>query len=227
MRNRILRAGESTLALIFENIWWKLLSLAAAAIIWAMVATEPELSTFANAQLEYKNLPDDVEIDSQPTATVMLELHGPAGGLRDLGDASSRPEVILDMSSAAPGPHTFAIEERAVKLPPGVGLVRSIPSQVRFDFERSSEKVVPVTVSITGEGANGYAVLSQRTQPSQLTIMGPASHVARIAQAATDPIDLSQAAGAVEYRVSAYLNDSYVRFESSPQVEVFITMKKK
>src|SRR3984957_1219127 len=189
MSNAILRAAKSTLALIFENIWWKLLSLAAAATIWALVATEPELSTFASAQLEYKNLPDDLEIDSQPTATVLLELHGPSGALRDIGDASFRPEVILDLSGAAPGQRTFAIEDGSVKLPRGVGLVRAMPPQLRFDFERRSESTVPVTVPITGEGSNGYVIASQRPRPARLVIVGPASHVARITQAATDPVD--------------------------------------
>lgn len=226
MSNVLVRAVKGTLGLIFENIWWKLLSLAAAAAIWALVATEPELSTFATAQLEYKNLPDDVEIDSQPVTTLLLELHGASGALRDIGDASFRPEVILDMSTATPGQRTFAIEDPAVKLPRGVWLVRAIPSQVRFDFERRGESIVPVTVPITGEDKNGYVIASQRAQPDQLTIVGPASHVAKITRVSTDPVDVSQAVGAVEYHVNAYLKDPYVRFESSPQVEVFISMKK-
>ena len=227
MTKALLRAVKGTLALIFENIWWKLLSLAAATCIWALVATEPELSTFASAQLEYKNLPDDVEIDSQPVTTVLLELQGPSGALRDINDASSRPQVILDMSSAAPGAHTFAIGDGAVKLPRGVDLVRAVPSQVRFDFERRAESVATVTVPITGEGLNGYTVESERARPDRLTIAGPASRVARITQVTTDAIDLSQAVGAMVYHVNAYLDDPYVRFESSPQVEVTITMKKK
>jgi len=227
MINVILRALKGALALIFDNIWWKLLSLAAAAVIWALVATEPELSTFASTQVEYKNLPSDLEIDSQPLTTVLLELGGPSGALRDIGEAGFRPAVILDMSAAAPGGRTFAIEDGAVKLPRGVWMVRAIPSQVRFDFEPRAESEAPVTVPIVGEGANGYVIASQRTVPSQLAIVGPASHVARIARAGTDPVDVSHAVGTVEYHVNASVNDPYVRFESSPQVEVVITMKKK
>ena len=44
--------------LLFQNLGWKLLSLAIAVVIWALVATEPELATFANVRLEYKNLPE-------------------------------------------------------------------------------------------------------------------------------------------------------------------------
>src|SRR5580700_7436065 len=100
MTQAILSAGKWVTGLIFEQIGWKLLSLAAATAIWALVATEPELSTFASTQVEYKNLPDDIEIDSNPLATVMLELRGPSGALRNIGEPSLRPQVILDMSTA-------------------------------------------------------------------------------------------------------------------------------
>ncbi len=53
--------------------------------IWAMVASEPELSTFVSTQVEYKNLPDDLEISSNPVTTVLLELRGPSGELQGLG----------------------------------------------------------------------------------------------------------------------------------------------
>jgi YbbR domain-containing protein len=227
MIQAILRAAKWVRGLIFENIGWKLLSLAAAAAIWAAVATEPELSTFASTQVEYKNLPDDIEIDSNPLATVMLELQGPSGALRDIGEASLRPQVILDMSTAALGQRTFTIEDPSVKLPRGVRLVRSIPSQVRFSFDRRAEASIPVTVPVTGEGRDGYVVASQRSEPARLVIVGPAGHVARIAQAATDPVDVSHAVGTVEYRVNANLSDPYVQFQSSPQVEVTIVMQKK
>ena len=68
--------------LIFQNILWKLLSLAIAVVIWALVATEPELATFASVRLEYKNLPQGLEISSDPVSSVLLELRGPAGALR-------------------------------------------------------------------------------------------------------------------------------------------------
>ena len=68
-------------AAIIDKIWWKLLALMVAVVIWALVASEPELSTFTTVRLEYKNLPDDLEINSDPVSTVVLELHGPSGAL--------------------------------------------------------------------------------------------------------------------------------------------------
>jgi hypothetical protein len=223
----ILRGANWTLRLIFENIGWKLLSLAAAATIWAMVATEPELSTFASAPVEYKNLPNDLEIGSNPLTSVLLELRGPSGQLGGTGEASIHPQVILDMSAAVAGERTFTVGDGAVKLPRGVRLVRAVPSQVSLDFERHTEASVPVTIRISGEGHDGYYVANQRAQPDRLGIVGPASHVARVTQAITDTVDVSQVVGTSEFRVNAFLNDPYVRFQGSPQVEVIVTMKKK
>jgi len=56
-----------------------------------VVANEPELSTFTPVGVEYKNLPDDLEISSDPVSSVTLELQGPSGELPGVGDGVSRP----------------------------------------------------------------------------------------------------------------------------------------
>jgi YbbR domain-containing protein len=114
-----------------------------------------------------------------------------------------------------------------VKLARGVRMVRAIPSEVRFLFERRLVRRVPVAVRFTGQGQNGYTVAHQSVTPDRLEIAGPASRVARIAAAVTDPVDLSSAAGTSTFRVNAFVEDSFVRFHSSPQVVVTVTMKKK
>ena len=215
-----------TLRLVFHNFGWKLLSLAIAVVLWALVASEPELSTFETVRLEYRNLPDDLEISSDPVGPVSLELRGPSGELRSAGDGI-RPAVVLDMSDVQPGERTFAIGAGNVKLARGVRMVRSIPSEVRFIFERRMVRSVPVVVRTSGQGQNGYTVAHQSVTPDRLEIAGPSSRVARIAAAVTDPVDLSSAVGTSQFRVNAFVEDSFVRFQSSPQVVVTVTMKKK
>ena len=67
---------------ITDHFGWKMLALAIAVLIWVLVASEPELSTFVNIRLEYKNLPEDLVISSEPVTTISLELRGPSGELR-------------------------------------------------------------------------------------------------------------------------------------------------
>lgn len=211
------------LGLVFQNFGWKLLSLAVAVALWALVASEPELATFATVRPEYKNLPDEIEISSDPAGSVVLELRGPSG---ELGEGV-RPAVVLDMSGAQPGERTFTIGDGNVKLARGVHLVRAIPSQVRFQFEERAARSVPIRVRFAGEGQKGYSVAHYAIVPERLRIIGPASHVARVTAAVTDPVDVSLASSSSEFRVNAFVEDSFVRFESSPQVTVNVTMKRK
>ena len=213
-------------AALVENIWWKLLALATALVIWALVASEPDLSTFTTVRLEYKNLPDDLEISSEPVTTVVLELHGPSGALRGLGE-SIRPSVVLDMSDARTGERTYAIGDGNVKLARGVRLVRSIPPEVRFQFDVRRVRTVPVEVRFTGEGQNGYEIERRDVQPSEVQIVGPRSRVARIHAAVTDLVDVSNVVGDSEFHVNLLVDDAFVRVEGSSQAVVRVTMKKK
>ena len=207
--------------LLLENFGWKILSLGIAVVIWALVATEPELGTRATVRLEYKDLPDDLEFASEPVGPISLELRGPSGELRGL-----TPSVILDMSGVQPGVRTFKVGEENVKLPRGVRLVSATPSVVRFEFDRRLVRSVPVRVRFTGEGQNGYAVARYSTDPAALRIEGPAKKVSLINEVVTDPVDVSSVVGTSEFRVNAYIDDPYVRFESTAQVRVTVTMKK-
>jgi len=209
-------------ALLWENFGWKLLSLAIAVLIWTLVSNEPELGTRAAVRLEYKNLPDDLEFSSEPAGPISLELRGPSGALRDLN-----PLVILDMADVQPGIRTFPIGEQNVRLPRGVHLVGANPSVVRFEFDRRLVRSVPVRVRFTGEGHNGYAIVSHSVEPPELRMVGAAKRVARIAEVVTDPVDVSAVVGSSEFRVDAFVDDPYVRFEASPQVRVTVTMKKR
>ncbi|HUP04240.1 MAG TPA: CdaR family protein [Bryobacteraceae bacterium] len=224
----MMRGIKNAAGFVLGNFWWKVLSLAAAFTIWALVATEPEMNTLTTAQLEFRNLPDSLEMSSSPVTTVRLELRGPSGALRDMGAVGeARPSIVLDMSGVEPGQRTFPIDDGAVKLPRGVRLVRAIPSEVRFDFDTRLERSVPVTVRFTGQGENGWVVDHYSVSPEVVEIIGPSSHVKRVAAAITDPVDVASLTETNETRVNLFVDDDFVRFESPTQAVVTVTMKKK
>jgi hypothetical protein len=213
--------------LVVRNFWWKLLALAVATVLWAMVWNEPELSAFPVVPVEYKNLPDDMEFSAEPVSSVKLELRGPSGELSGMAGASGmHPQVILDLSSVAPGVRTFPVGGGNVKLPRGVRMAGSIPSQIRLEFDKRATRAVPVEVRISGNPQSGYKVASQEADPKQLTIVGPAGRVAAVRSALTDSVDVSSVVGSGRFHVNAFVQDPYVRFQSEPQVTVTITMKR-
>jgi YbbR domain-containing protein len=211
---------------LFENFWWKVLSLAVAVVIWALVASEPELSAFSTVRLEYKNLPDDLEISSEPVTSVVLELRGPSGVLHSAGN-EIRPSVVLDMSDARPGERTYTIANGSVRLARGIRLVRAIPSEVRFTFEPRGTRTVPVEVRFLGQGQNSYEPAHVEVNPPQVQIVGPRSRVARVTSAVTDQIDLTNVVGTAQFHVNVFVEDPYIRLEGSQEVTVQVTMKKK
>jgi hypothetical protein len=225
MRRELQNFAKWVLRLVSHNFLWKLGALAGAIVIWALVASEPELSTFTNVRLEFRNLPPQIEIGNSPSDTVTLELRGPAGALGRPGER--RPSVILDMSDVTPGLRTYQIGDGNLALPPGVHLVHAFPSEVRFDFEPRATRNIPVQVGFTNETGSPYTIASYTVSPDHLEIQGPAGRVSRVTAAVTDPITVPEEPGTVQFRVNAFVADPYVQFVSSPQVVVTVTMKKR
>jgi YbbR domain-containing protein len=207
------------------NIGWKLLSLAAAVALWVSVASEPELATLRSVPVEYKGVPDDLEISSSFVEDVVLEMRGPSSRLRDLRDA--RPAVVLDFSLVhQPGERTFTIDSSNASLPRGIQLVRSIPEQLRFQFERRVTRLVPVDVRLSPP-RSGYAVASVQVTPHTVSVTGPQSSVERMPAVTTDPLDISGVIASQQYRVNTYITEPRARFQSPSQVVVQVTVKKK
>jgi len=213
---------------ITENFWWKVLALGIAFVLWWIVASEPELSVFVTVPLTYRNLPENLEISAEPINSISLELRGPSGELRTIGDAGGlHPAVILDMAAVRAGTRTFPIGNGNVRLARGVRMVRAIPSEARFEFEPRATATVKVLPRFSGDGTNGYTVEAFTVQPPELHVVGPASRVEHIRTVITDPVNVSTVFGSAQFHVNAFVEDPYVRFADPPQVSVAVTMKKK
>ena len=90
-------------AIFTRNIGWKLLSLGTAVLLWISVASEPELATLHSVPVEYKGVPDDLEITSDFVENVFLEMRGPAGRLRDLRPKQCQPPSRNPAGARDPG----------------------------------------------------------------------------------------------------------------------------
>lgn len=208
-----------------QNVGWKLVSLAAAFFIWLNIAGEPELVTILSAPVEYKNNPKGLEISSTIVESVEVEARGPSGQLRDLN--GSRITAVVDFSSVnAPGERTITLTSAQINLPAGIQLIRVIPAQLRFRFERRTTKVLNVEVPYSGTLSPGLVITGTQIVPPTLTIAGPESRVAAVERAVTDPFDLSQVTGDTEQKLSVYIAEPQVRFVSVPQVTVKVRVKK-
>jgi hypothetical protein len=207
------------------NLGWKLLSLAIAAGLWAAYVGEAEIATSIAAPLQYRNLPRDLEVSTDFVDRVYLKVRGPATRLTpaSLSDAA----IVLDLNGVSKaGEQTFSINSSNVLLPPGVELVRVVPSQVRLTFERRGTREVAVEVRLAGPPPPGYRITEQQAIPDRLRILGPQARLDGIRTAQTDPIDLSNTFGEAEFRVPVFLADPHVRLERDGPVIVRVRVEK-
>jgi hypothetical protein len=211
--------------LILGNFWWKLFSLAFAVGLWFTLVGEAERGTSATADLQFKNLPADLEISSDPIDRIFLKIKGPASRLAD--PQLTQASVVLDLASVnKPGEQTFTLDETDVQLPPGVTLERVIPSQIRLRFERRISRDVPITVRFSGSPPQGYSMNGVETSPNTVRITGPESHVDHTKAAETDAIDVTTTVADASFRVSVFVADPQVRVVGSPVVSVRVKLEK-
>jgi diadenylate cyclase len=213
------------MSFLTRNLLWKLLALVAAFGVWLNVANEPELATIVSVPVEYNHFPKDLEISSDIEETIDLEARGPSGQLRSLHD--SRVAAIIDFDSVkGPGERTFTVTAAELKLPRGIELIRTIPAQLRFTFERRATRSVSVEVPFSGKLPPGLAIAGVDINPPQLQIVGPESHVLKSGKLDADPFDLTNVNGDSAQTLSVYAAESEVRILNTPQVRVKIRVRR-
>lgn len=211
---------------VLNNLGLKLLSLAGAVVLWALIGAEPELETSVSVPLEFHNMPQELELVSEQTPNVYLMVRGPSGKVRNIN--RSEVAVVLDLLPVRQaGAQTFTLDASQCVLPRGVRLMRAMPSQVRLNFEKRLTREVRVLPRFIGTYPAGYEIASYAVDPPMLKVVGPDSRVALIDYVTTDPIDLSRLIGSASYPRNAYLEDPHLRFENLQSVRVNVEMKKK
>jgi YbbR domain-containing protein len=209
--------------LLTRNLGWKLLSLVIAVALWISVAREPEVATSLSAPVDFKNVRDDLDISGTLPDGVRLEVRGPSGRLTR--DNLSSVAVVLDLSDAAVGEHTYSIRGRNLNLPPGVVFYRAVPSQITLHFDQlifKEEPVQPVYVNLP----SGYRIVSQFS-PTEVRIRGSQDRVAAIRQVKTDPMDLSGLVGDKVFRTHLNVGDPQVRLvDVSSDITVRVKLEK-
>ena len=211
--------------LLTRNLGWKLLSLLIAIALWLAVAREPELATSLSVPIQFKNIPEDLDIGSEVPDRIHLEIRGPSGRLtRDnLADVA----MVLDLSDARLGERTYTVRDVNFNLPAGVSFYRAVPSQITLRFERLMSREVPVYPRFSKLPPEGYRIKSTPSpQPKMVRIRGPEERVKRIDQVMTDPIDLSAAVGEQEFRTHVNVGDPQVRLEVPTVITLKVTLEK-
>jgi YbbR domain-containing protein len=206
----------------FRNLGLKFLSIALAALIWALVSGERIVERALRIPLEFTNLPAQLELVGDTPTVVDVRVRGSSGALSRL--ATGELVAVLDLASARAGQRLFHLTGADVRSPFGVEVVQITPSNVSIMFEGSARKMVPVVPEVDGDPQDGYVVGTVSAEPSTVEVIGPESAVTRLTEAITEPVSVAGVSGTVTETVNIGVTDPSVRLLSPESARVTVTV---
>jgi YbbR domain-containing protein len=207
-----------------HNAGWKLLSLLIAIALWIAVAREPELATSLSVPVQFKNIPEDLDIGANVPERAHLEVRGPSGRLsRDnLADIA----LILDLADAHPGERSYTIHPYNFNLPSGVIFYRTVPTQITLTFDHLASQNVKIFPRYSKPPQPGYRVRAYVLEPENIRIRGPQERVKRIDRVWTDPVDLSGVVSSAEFHTHINVGDAQVRLDTPTAITLKVTLER-
>jgi YbbR domain-containing protein len=205
-----------------HNLGLKLISLALAIGLWQVVRHDPVGEIALDIPIEFRNIPENMEISTENIPRAEIRFRGPDRLLRNLGAPDVHAEI--DLRTLRPGQHTFDLNAAQIGRPRGVEIVQVVPSQFRLDFDYRANKKVAVQPRVIGDFAPGYRIGQIRVDPPEISITGPQKRVQVIESAITDPIDASGTTAQATFVRDAYVSDPLVQVTDPNPVRVTVIM---
>lgn len=209
---------------VFNNMAFKLVSLAIAILLWWAVGRDQLIEIPMTVPLEFLNAPGGLEINSNYPFEARVTLRGPERLMQGLN--ASAVHAALDLQGAGPGERTFDLSHNQIHVPRDVKVVQIVPSQFHISFDRSATRTVPVQPRVIGTLLSGYGITKVSTDPASITIVGPERRVNAIQTAATDPVDATGVVGSATFTTHVYVADPLVRVQTPGAIHVTVDTAK-
>jgi YbbR domain-containing protein len=197
---------------IFRNFGVKVVSIGLALLLWGLVAGQREAERSLRIPLEYRNIPEHLELISEPDSLVDVRVRGSSSLLGELRAADL--VAVLDLRTAREGRRLFHLLPSDVNVPAGVDVLQVTPSTVSLTFEASAARIVPVVPDVEGEPAPGFVAGRVIADPATVEVIGPQSAVRQVTEATTEPVSIDGARATVRDTVTIGLPDSMARLRN-------------
>jgi YbbR domain-containing protein len=204
----------------FRNIGLKFFSICIASLLWLVVAGDRVVERAIRVPVEYQNLPDGLEIVGDPLESVDVRLRGSSGTLGRLPQEVT--SAVIDLRNARPGRRLFHLTAAQVNVPYGVEVVQVAPATLSIEFENSAVRILQVRPSVEGRPAPGYEVISVKSDPATVEVIGPESSLRGLDEAMTEPISIANETRPVREVVTVGVADPTVRLRAAQTATVTV-----
>jgi len=207
----------------FHHLGLKILALLLAALLWLTVAGEHVVERSLRVPLEFRNIPEVLEIVGNAPDTVDVRLRGSSMVLSRLQPGEI--VALIDLSGARAGQRLFHIRNDEVRAPFGIEVAQVLPATVPLELEKSARRWVPVVPAVDGEPAAGYVIGHFTAEPATVEIVGPDSRVRQISEATTETVSVKDARTRVQDVVTIGVVDSSVRLAQPQTANVTVEIR--
>jgi len=204
----------------FRNLGLKLLAVALASVLWLTVAGEHVVERSLRVPLEFRNIPEALEIVGNAPDTVDVRLRGSSAVLSRVQPGEI--VAVLDLSSARAGSRLFHLSLDDVRAPFGIEVSQVIPSTMALELEKSARRKVPIMPATEGDPAPGFVIGRISVDPPTVDIVGPESRVRQVAEATTEPVVIKDARARVRDGVTVGVVDTSVRLAQAQNAQVTV-----
>ncbi len=209
---------------VLHNFGIKLLSLALAVGLWLAVTRDPVAEVAVQVPIEFRNIPDNLEINTESIPRAEIRVRGPQRIVRRLQPADIYAEI--ELGGMKPGERTFDLTAEQVHHPRELEVVQVIPSEFHLTFDTRLVRQVPVRPRVYGTFTAGYRIGRIDADPATITISGPRQRVEAVEAAITDPVDASGTMDHATFVRHAYVSDPLVQVTNPNPVRVTVIMEK-
>jgi YbbR domain-containing protein len=201
-----------------RNLGLKIVALGLGVLLWITVSGQ-QAERGVRVPVEFRKKPATLEITSDPPETVEVWIHGSSSqiGRLGLGDVVA----FIDLTDARPGLGRFPLRTDQAF---GVEVTRVDPSELALQLEQSGTATVPVTPTIDGQPAPGYARGGVDVDPKTVEVVGPVSRLRNLKAATTDRISVEGARAAVTDTVNISVSDAGLRLREPRTARVTINI---
>jgi YbbR domain-containing protein len=194
------------------NIGFKLLSVAVAVSLWFFITYRGQSETAVESQLEFKNVPQGLEILKQNIKKVAVNIRGHESVLGSLKPSDVR--VMVDLSNGKKGEASYYFDTTDVKIPANIKILRLEPTYVKVTLDESVSRDVEIKPYVVGQPAKGYEIYKITVHPAVVRVEGAITEMARLSILRTEPLDITGLDTDISQNVRVDTNGRNVRIKT-------------
>jgi len=207
-----------------KNLGLKVVALALAVAAWWFVAGESKVLVSFTIPLEIRNVPKEMTITNKVERQVEVRLSGPSSLLS--GMRPSEISAAVDLAGGHAGRQFFTLDDRAVKVPPGIKVQRIFPPSIEVVLDRTERRMVAAAARIGGGTAVRKRIAKVEIDPPSVEVEALPEEFARMPVVYTEEIVPDRTDGAYSVIARVETREPHAKIVGNPNVRVKIDFRK-